>query len=208
MAFPVFGHPYMYAAMPVVYGQVHPHSIPGTVTIFLSTPLPPSLSSIVLVPPTVPVPSPEPSEDTCSSVAGSVPLTVLIERNVFKQWLDQNIPESVAKFPRLKRYKSVETFMHWITAKKKQWDVPITILIRMTEVRNLLSELRKEFSSSVISQKILRNIFAYEHLFSLNGGSTECGKSTLRNSEDGVNVSHCLEDACRSALNNTTTTHS
>ena len=213
VAFPMYAPPtYMYSAIPTVYGQVQPHNIPGSIVVYLSSPLPAQISSIILVPPTSEplLPTATPTEDACSSAEGSSPLTVLIERNVFKQWLDHNVPESLTRFPRLKRYKSVETFMHWITAKKKHWEVPITILIRVTEVRNLLSELRKEFSPSVISQKILRNVFAYEHLFSLSSDSAQNvsgGKSTSRSTappvsltEEGINLSHSLDDACKAAL--------
>lgn len=207
VAFPVFSPQYMYSSVPTLYGQLHPHPHPGSIIIYTSAAIPPNTTSIILIPPSQVTTCPNTTglpEDACSSTAdGTSPLTILIERNAFKQWLDQNVPESVSKFPRLKRYKSVETFMRWITARKKNWDIPLTIIMRVTEVRNLLSELGKEFPSSIISQKILRNIYAYEHLFSLSSSFSEIGgpKLTARWSPpEGINISHCLDDACKLAL--------
>lgn len=194
---------FCYPHVTSVYGHVHVYQN-STVVIHTSAPIPPDTTVIYLVPPVHPqisTPTTVATEDTCSSVDSAQPVTILIERNSFKQWLDQNIPESILQFPRLKRYKSVETFMHWITAKKKHLDLPLTILIRVTEVRNLLSELGKEFPQSIITQKILRNIFAYEHLFNLTTHTpTTTTSRSSKSNEDSINISHCLEDACRTAI--------
>lgn len=203
VAFPVFNPQYMYSSVPTLYGQVHSHTVPGSIILYTSSAIPPNTTSIILIPPPQPLTTcPSTTglpEDACSSTS-ETSLTILIERNAFKQWLDSNVPKSVSEFPRLKRYKSVETFMRWITAKKKHWDIPLTIIMRVTEVRNLLSELGKEFPPSIISQRVLRNIYAYEHLFSLASTTTAPSLTARWSPPAGINISHCLDDACKLAL--------
>lgn len=198
----------MMMPMAPLYGQVQPHSVPGTTIVYTSGPIPPNTTSIIFVNTAGPAvvastPSPPPvsmigSNSSVSSdpVTANQPLVVFIERNAFKHWFESNVPEIVRELPfKVKRYKSVETFLHWLTSRKKYEQLELNILMRVTEINRLLTDAK--------NVKSLR-IFAYEHLFDL---SQQPGKST-RFDADSVSsrrdfdvsrlaVCHCLEEACR-----------
>ena len=95
------------------------------------------------------------SVNSDASVFTSFP-AVLIERNAFKQWFEGYTPDLMKKLPfKLKRYKSIQTFTHWLESHKRLGSLELNILIKVTEVPRLLGEVK--------SAKNLR-IFAYEHL--------------------------------------------
>ena len=227
---PAFGmyHPVIFPTT-TLYGNIHQHQ--SATVVYTSGPIPANTTSIIIVPmhaeghpvqsPPFPVSTPSPVSRTFSSVSpgvnGSIssensgsllsqymtqPLIVLIERNAFKHWFDSNMPQVLSQLPRVKRYKSIETFMHWLTSKRKHAELKLIMLVRVTEMNKLISELNKEFPSSVMNSKILKNVFTYEHLFDL---ADQPGKSLKAVSDELVrtnrfSVSHCLEDACKLAL--------
>jgi hypothetical protein len=132
--------------------------------------------------------------------SANLPVAVFIERNAFKQWFDGNAPGVLHELPlRIKRYKSVETFMHWLCSKKKYDSIELAILIRVTEVPRLLREVK--------NLKTL-HIFAYEHLLD---PSQQPGKSARNLLSEAAStrkdfdaqrlvVCTCLAQACRKLL--------
>jgi hypothetical protein len=126
--------------------------------------------------------------------------TVLIERNAFKHWFEGNRPDMMEKLPfKLKRYKSVETFTHWLESRKRFESSELNVLIKVTDVWRLLAAVK--------SAKNLR-ILAYEHLFD---PTQKAGKSarvllseadSLRKDFDPnkLTVCTCLEQAFRKLL--------
>lgn len=200
--------------MPVttLYGQVQGQQMAGATVVYTSGVIPPNTTSIIFIP--VPgqvapgvtsfTPSPPPRGVTppseCSEpIRLDQPLVVVIERNVFKQWFDVHMPAIMREIPhRVKRYKSVETFLHWLSSRKKYEQLDLNILIRITEVGKLMSEAKN-----------MRNfrIFSYEHL--LDPKELPAGKSlrdlAIPNRKEisdsqRVSVCRCLEEACRKLL--------
>jgi hypothetical protein len=136
------------------------------------------------------------SSVSSDQVGSHQPLVVFIERNAFKHWFDGNIPTAMRELPfRIKRYKSVETFLHWLASRKKYELLELNILMRVTEINRLLTDAKHV--------KSLR-IFAYEHLYDL---SQQPGKSARFDTDSvfgrrefdpsRLTVCHCLADACR-----------
>jgi hypothetical protein len=209
-----FMYPYVYAPMmvpvPSVYGQIQPHTGNGATVVYTSGPIPANTTSIIFVPmtqaPSNSIPSQPMTPSTCMTGCGSSvssepvcsdqPMVVFIERNSFKPWFEGNVPGIMQNLPlRLKRYKSVETFVHWLTSRKKYATLELSILIRVTEINRLLSEVK--------NVKTLR-IFAYEHLFDPTQQpsrstrtlftETDCMRKDF--DQQKLVVSNCLEEAC------------
>ena len=215
MPAPGYYHPMMYPAT-TLYGNIHQDS--QSTIVYTSGPIPPNTTSIILVPMQSgyvgynPTPSPvsAPSVRLNGSIssgdnsvyAPNQPLVVFIERNVFKHWFDANVPACMGQLPRVKRYKSVETFMHWLTSKMKFLGLKLILLIRVTEVSKLINELAKQFPTSVMHSRVLKNVFTYEHLFNVSDQPGKCLKIVSEElaRDNKFSVSHCLEDACKLAL--------
>ena len=201
-------YPYMMPMMiPVttMYGQIHQQPGSTATVVYTSGPIPQNTTSIIFVPMGTPSPPPPPptpppevgsnSSEVSESIRWNQPLIVFIERNVFKQWFETNMPPTMRQLPfRLKRYKSIETFLHWLTSRKKYESLELIILVRVTEIHRLLGEV-----------KHLKNyrVFGYEHLFDVSqqpGNSLRFISDDLAKLDGGggarVNVSHCLEEAC------------
>ena len=202
-------YPYFYTPMliPAVYGHVQSQHPNGTTVVYTSGPIPINTNSIVLVPMATMTPSPPPMTPS-TTLAGSgssvssdpvsldQPVVVFIERNAFKPWFETNVPSIMQQLPiRLKRYKSVETFMHWLTARKKYESLELNVLIRVTEVNRLLSEVK--------NTRHLR-VFSYEHLFDRTDQPKRSARvafiepESLRKDFDQQRLvmSNCLEEAC------------
>ena len=206
--------PPMLMPLSTLYGQLQVNAANGSTVIFTSAPIPPNTTSIVLVPVLVPNPAMNaPASQTpnvsvfrsgssVSSEASSVnqPVAVFIERNAFKQWFDGNAPAVLQELPlRIKRYKSVETFMHWLCSKKKYDSIELAILIRVTEVPRLLREVK--------NLKNLR-IFAYEHLLDPSQQPGKSARNLVSEAESTrkdfdpqrLVVCTCLAQACGKLL--------
>lgn len=197
--------PMMLYPATTMYGQVQPlganHS-PGATVIYTSGPISSGNGAIILVPmgghACIKETKPPGDSSAChsavttSDTAGT--FLVLIERNVFKHWFDGNMSKELTQFPKIKRFKSSETFMHWVLTKRRLIsESNFSILMRVTEIRNLMSELGKYFPNSVINSRITKSIFAYEHLFASEKPSKTIWKNSLPSE---IKVSHCLGDAC------------
>lgn len=207
-------YPFLYPGnfmIPVtsLYGQVQGHQMSGATVIYTSGVIPPNTSSIIFIPvseqanqcvssftPSPPPPTTAPSE--CSEpIRLDQPLVVFIERNVFKQWFEIHMPPVMREIPqRVKRYKSVDTFIHWLSSRKKHEQLNLNILIRVTEVGKVMT-----------AAKSLRNfrIFAYEHLLDpaeLPGNCLRDLSIPNRKEFDAqrLSVCRCLEEACRKLL--------
>lgn len=208
-------YPYIYTPMmvplPAVYGQIQPHQSSGATVVYTSGPIPANTTSIIFLPMGGSRPSMVPSTlpgtpSTCFAGSGSSvssesvlsdqPLVVFIERNSFKPWFEGNIPSIMQQLPlRLKRYKSVETFVHWLTSRKKYATLELCILIRVTEINRLLSEVK--------NVKTLR-VFAYEHLFDPSQQPSRSSRTAFTETDcvrkdfdhQRLILSNCLEEAC------------
>ncbi|KAF4651864.1 hypothetical protein FOZ61_007506 [Perkinsus olseni] len=78
-----------------------------------------------------------------ASFDGTRPVTVCIDRNVFKSWFDTDVPEFQQL--RVKRYRTIDSFVHWMMkyCKRKSIYHGIFILIRVTEAEKLLDVLTR-----------------------------------------------------------------
>lgn len=206
-------YPYMIPIMvPVttLYGRVHPHQ--GATVVYTSGPIPANTTSIILVPMGTPSPSPVTprvngsisSENSESLWLSNQPVAIFIERNVFKQWFEGNIPSAMRDLPfRVKRYKSTETFMHWLSSRKRYEQLELILLVRVTEVAKLLSEVKNTNLKNF-------KIYGYEHLFDVSeqpGKSLRCVSEDLAKLEPGngptrINLFHSLQEACSAIINN------
>jgi hypothetical protein len=184
-----------------MYGQAVPSpNNPHATVIHISGQITPGTGAIILVPSGLPVNESAPHSECPSTVSGETgPIVCLIERNVFKQWFDGTAPSELREFPRVKKYKGAETFMHWLQGKKRLfWDSKLIVLIRMAEVKNLIAELGKHFPESAIAPRVAKRVFAFEHLYMPDSPSTPLHPTDpiLRD----INISRCLDEACRAAL--------
>jgi hypothetical protein len=213
---PAVMYPYYFTPFlvpyPAVFGQVQSQLPNGTTVVYTSSPIPMNTSSILLIPAAPPagcIPpvtgpmSPTQTVTASSSSVSSDPasldkrLVVFIERNSFKPWFESNLPSIMQQLPvRLKRYKSVETFMHWLNSRKKYESLELNVLIRVTEINRLLSEVK-----SVRNLKV----FAYQHLFDRSESPLKSTRAitletdTFRKDFDHQQrlvLSNCLEEAC------------
>ncbi|KAF4683073.1 hypothetical protein FOZ60_009698 [Perkinsus olseni] len=78
-----------------------------------------------------------------ASFDGTRPVTVCIDRNVFKSWFDTDVPEFQQL--RVKRYRTIDSFVHWMMkyCKRKSIYHGLFILIRVTEAEKLLDVLTR-----------------------------------------------------------------
>ena len=109
-------------------------------------------------------------------------LVVVVDRNAHKEWFDEHVPSLQAG--RIKRYKTVETFMHFLEkfAKKKVVRLKLYMLIRITDVEKLLNEVNTKAPHCM---RCFRGIYVYERCFA--GGSTKSIKQipeSVRNTEN------------------------
>jgi hypothetical protein len=142
------------------------------------------------------------SENSESLWLSNQPVVIFIERNVFKQWFEGNVPSAMRDLPfRVKRYKSTETFMHWLSSRKRYEQLELILLVRVTEVAKLLNEVRNTNLKNF-------KIYGYEHLFDASeqpGKSLRCVSEDLAKLEPGngptrINLFHSLQEACSAII--------
>jgi hypothetical protein len=201
---------FMYPPVMPLYGHVQQHQ--GATYVYTNGYIPANTPVILVpmhtvmasVPPPMPPPVvPQSAPSTVHSVGSDSgfidynhPFLVVIERNVFKNWFDSNVPE-VMRGVRMKKYKSIESFTHWTMAKKKFHQFKIFILIRVTDVRNLLNEVINRIPGA---SRVVKGIYAYEHLFSGEPGKSLKAISDSIREDPRVQVSEKLEEACSFAV--------
>ncbi len=117
------------------------------------------------------------------SVDPQQPVVVCIDRNAHKEWFDENVPS--LRTARLKRYKTVETFMHFMEkfAKKKVVRLRLFMLIRITDVEKLFNEINNKAPHCL---RCFRGIYVYERCFA--GGSTKSIKQIPDNIKNHENL--------------------
>jgi hypothetical protein len=117
------------------------------------------------------------------SVDPQQPVMVCIDRNAHKEWFDENVPS--LRMARIKRYKTVETFMHFMEkfAKRKIVRLRVFMLIRITDVEKLLNEITTKAPHCL---RCFKGIYVYERCFA--GGSTKSIKQIPENIKNHENL--------------------
>jgi hypothetical protein len=209
--FPIFYAP-VFVPIAAVYGPLRPEEACALPALYASPPSAQHNLPIMIIPYMAKTfnstPSSYPPTPTTAATMsgasdinpGDLPIAILIERNAFKPWFENNTPKimQVSTF-RFKRYKSVETFAHWLSSRKKYETLEVNILIKITEINRLLLEVK--------SVKHLR-IFAYEHLVDPLQQPTRNVRKKFSEADcqrkdfdlQRLLVSTCLEQACRNLV--------
>ena len=137
-----------------------------------------------------------PSVTSDASVDPNQPILLCVDRNAHKQWFDEQIP--CLRRVKVKRYKTVETFMHFLEkyAKRRIVKLRLFMLVRISDVEKLIEEVNKKVPNAA---KAFRGIYVYERCFaSTSTKSIKQVPESIRALEN-VSFHDSLENACKRA---------
>jgi uncharacterized damage-inducible protein DinB len=119
-----------------------------------------------------------------------------VDRNAHKTWFDDHIP--CLRKIKVKRYKTVETFMHFLEkyAKRRFVKLRLFMLVRITDVEKLIEEVNKKAPAA---SKAFRGIYVYERCFAGNSGKSIKQVPESIRALENVSFHDSLENACKRA---------